>query len=156
MNKFEAIESGIAEKDKEKLKEAMGNICYTDRSFSTNEFEEQLKHIKESGVDIIDDALDGELVSSGKAEFTDDDFANAVFELKYNFCRERIEDVKRIGRALYKPAPKPVASVRKEPTQTVGTSPNSESHRGTVNKAAVTAAAVAVIAAVVIIVLLIK
>ena len=156
MAKFEAVESGIAERDVEKLREAMGNICYTDRSFSTGEFDNQLKNIRDNGVDIFDKALDGELVSEGKTSYTDDDFARAVFELKNNFCLERIEDVKKIGRALYKPAPKPEPAVRTAVSQSKGTSPNSQSHRGTINKTAVAVAAVAAVMIVVLLILVLK
>ena len=42
-----------------------------------------------------------QLVSDEKSEYTAEDFSEAVFLLKENFCKERINDVKKIGKALY-------------------------------------------------------
>ena len=102
MQRYEAIENGIKTGDVEALREAVGSICYTCRSFSNGEFDEVVEYVISSGVQLFDVELVGELVSTDKESFTDEDFAKAVFELKQNFTKERIEDVKSIGRALYK------------------------------------------------------
>lgn len=100
--KYEAIEKAIAQKDMKALREAVGNICYTSRDFSSGEFDEAIKYAKEKGMDIKESSLTGKpTISSQKSSFTDDDFAEAVFALKENFCDERIQDVKEIGKKLY-------------------------------------------------------
>jgi hypothetical protein len=101
MQKYEAIERGILENDLEALRESVGSICYTCRNFKNGEFDEVVEYVISRGIPLIDPELKGELVSSGKESFTDGDFARAVFELKENFCNERIADVKTIGAALY-------------------------------------------------------
>ena len=104
MQKYETIEKGIANKDTYLLKEAMGGLCYTCRDFSDGEFDEVLKYIEGKGVK-IKEKFNGDppLISKNKRpeEFINEDFTNAVFEMKKNFCDERISDVKKIGKALY-------------------------------------------------------
>lgn len=101
MQRYEVIEKALAIQDISALREALGNICYTCRDFSDGEFDEVLKYVLRSGINIMDDHLDGELVSDGKSSFVKSDFTKAVFMLKENFCKERIEDVKKIGKAVY-------------------------------------------------------
>ena len=101
MQKYDAIENGILTGDVESLREAVGSICYTCRSFRNGEFDEAVEYVLSRGIPLLEDKLVGELVSKDKESFTDEDFAKAVFELKQNFTKERIEDVKAIGSALY-------------------------------------------------------
>ena len=103
--KYDAIEKRLANKkdvDIEGLREAIANICYTNRDLSNGEFFEAIKYVESKGIKLKDDKLVGRpTVSSQKNEFTDEDYARAIFELKKNFCDERIEDVQIIGKALY-------------------------------------------------------
>ena len=101
MQRYEAVENGILNNDIKGLREAVGTLCYTSRDFSSGEFDEVVAYVEKRGIKLKDDKLEGELVSEGKTTYTDEDFAYAVFELKNNFCDERIADVKKIGKALY-------------------------------------------------------
>lgn len=105
MKKYKIIEKALAEKNKASLKRALGNIIFADRNFSTNEFNDVFRYINDK-IEILEPTLIGELISEEKSEYNDSDFNNAVFELTENFCKERIEDVKKIGRTLY-PIQKP-------------------------------------------------
>ena len=98
--KYEVIEKGIKNKDIPLLREALGNICYTCTDLSDGDLFENIKYVESHGIKIKDDKLIGKTISSQKSEFTDDDFSRAVFELKRNFCDERIQDVKNIGEKL--------------------------------------------------------
>lgn len=153
MQKYESIERGILQNDVKALRESIGSICYTCRDFSNGEFDEVVKYVLEKGIKLMDDTLVGELVSSGKATYTDEDFARAIFELKKNFCKERIADVKKIGTTLYRKKEEPKS-------QTVGTSPNVQSHQAPNNAklkvAGLVAAGLAVVAVAVILVILFK
>ena len=125
MRRYEEVEKGIAENDIERLREAIGTICYVDCDFSSGEFDEVLRYVESKGIKLKDDTLDGELISDGKTAYIDEDFARAVFMLKKNFCNERIADVKKIGKALYKKT----APVSVKSSQT-GTNPKkAQSHR---------------------------
>lgn len=46
---------------------------------------------------------DGELLSNkiNSGKVTEDDFGEAVYNLKVNFCEERIKDVKKLAKVLY-------------------------------------------------------
>lgn len=157
MQKYEAIENGIANGDVKALREALGSICYTSRDFSSGEFDEAIEYVKFKGIDIMDSSLVGSpTISSQKSSFTDDDFAKAIFELKKNFCEERIEDVRAIGKALYSSKvveniAKPIPEVNKETSRDVQ-SPNASSHQR--SKFLLALGLVAVLAIIVILLLL--
>ena len=102
VKKYNEIEKGIADNDIERIREAIGNVCYTSRDFSSGEFDRVLRYVESKGIKVKDDTLDGKLISDGKTAYTDEDFARAILMLKKNFCNERIEDVKKIGKTLYK------------------------------------------------------
>lgn len=153
MQKYDAIEKALLENDVNRLREAMGDICYTNRSFSDGEFDQVLDYIGSKGIDIFDSQLNGKLISEGKTEYSDDDFARAVYELKKNFCKERVNDVKKIGKILYKPIPqiqKPVS------TTNSGTLPNSPSRQKLTNQAKIAILAAGVIILVVLLLLAVK
>ena len=107
MQKYDIIEKAILKKDVYCLRQSVANIIMIDRNFSSNEFNEVLKYVNNK-INIMEPNLIGELVSTGKSSYTDNDLAKAIFELKENFCEERIEDAKKIGRTLY-PIQKPTS-----------------------------------------------
>lgn len=136
MQKYDAIERGIEHRDVKALREAIGSICYTSRNFSSGEFDEVICYVESKGIVLKDEQLIGNpTISSQKSNFTDEDFAKAIFELKRNFCDARIEDVKVIGRALYSKQTRVVAETAKPVVKTEssrpigGTSPNFQSHQ---------------------------
>ena len=98
-NKYSAVEKGIKENDIDALREAIGTLPYR-RSFDTGEFYQLVKYVESRGIKLKDKELKGKLISDGKDTFTEDDFAKAIFELKRNFCDERIKDVKKIREIL--------------------------------------------------------
>ena len=126
MQRYDVIDNGIANQDIKSLRESLGSICYTSRDFSSGEFDDMVKYVESKGIRIKDDRLVGEpLISSQKDTFEDGDFAKALFELKKNFCDERIEDVKIIGKKLYGLEEQP----KKEEPVYCGTSPNRQSRQ---------------------------
>lgn len=119
MNKFDFLDDKIQAKDVNFLRDAIGSICYINRDFARDDFDEAISYVESKGIKLKEDSLVGELVSKGKTNFTEDDFEDAVFELKENFCQERIDDVMMIGKAVYGGRPKPTQD---------SASPNAESH----------------------------
>lgn len=106
--RFRDLDEKIAKKDLFMLREALGNTIYGCRNFSDGEFDGAVKYVENHGVK-IKELYDGEpLISKTKPEdeWTDRDFSDAIAELKMNFCDERINDVKKIGKKLY-PSKKP-------------------------------------------------
>ena len=137
MKLYQKIENEISIGDIYALRQAVGSICYTSRDFSSSDFDEAVAYFSSKVPGFMDDHLDGELVSDGKSSFVKSDFTKAVFMLKENFCKERIADVKKIGRAVYgqkKPA-SPPSPPRPQtppvPRYTPGNRPNPPSHRKT-------------------------
>lgn len=134
MKRYEAIESAVQKRDVKALREAMGSLCYTSRDFSSGEFDEYVRYIEAKGIILKDDHLVGPpTVSSQKESFTDEDFAKAIFELKRNFCDERIQDVKKIGKSLYgrsgREENRPQLSEPSPKSTAGGTSPNGLGHQ---------------------------
>lgn len=165
MQKYDAIENGIARNDIKALREAIGSICYTNRDFSNGEFFEVVSYVESKGIQLKDAELIGTpTISSQKNEFTDEDFAKAVFVLKKNFCDERIDDVKTIGEKLY--GKKSTVDKKKTPDRDrseriehnskprAGTSPNLQRHQQN-NKIMMTISLVAIIMVLVVVVLLV-
>ena len=162
MQKYDAIENGIAQNDVKALREAIGSICYTNRDFSNGEFFEAIKHVESKGIQLKDAGLVGNpTISSQRSEFTDEDFAKAIFELKRNFCDERIQDVKTIGEKLYGKKDVASKSVSEGNDYTmkrssVGTFPNHQSHQKNGSKAQMVIGLVAVVVIIIIILLVVK
>jgi len=97
------IEKCLANNDVDGLRQAIGSICYTSRDFSSGEFDEAVSYVKSKEKRLMEEFNSSpELISKTKDNFTQEDFGDAVFELKSNFCEERIWDVKTIGKFLSK------------------------------------------------------
>ena len=154
MEKYESIERGILQNDIGSLRESIGSICYTCRDFSNGEFDEVVAYVCGKGIELMDKEVVGELISTGKTVYTDEDFARAIFWLKKNFCQERIDDVKKIGKTLYKRTEKIQAP------QTTGTDPNAQSHQASngskIRYAGLVALGVAILAIAIILLILFK
>ena len=54
MQKYDAIENGIAQNDVRALREAIGSICYTNRDFSDGEFFEVISYVESKGIQLKD------------------------------------------------------------------------------------------------------
>ena len=155
MEKYESIERGILQNDIASLRESIGSICYICRDFSNGEFDAVVEYVCGKGVDLMDKELVGELISSDKTTYTDEDFARAIFLLKKNFCQERIDDVKKIGKTLYK------REEKFQTPQTTGTDPNAQSHQASkkdskIRFAGLVAIGMAIVAVAIILVILFK
>lgn len=95
----------IEERDFPALREYIGTIIYTDRAFLHGEFEAAIRYLTEECylTEIFEKFNENPPLKSksGTMHYKVEDFTAAVYELKNNFCRERIEDVKTIGKDLY-------------------------------------------------------
>lgn len=157
MQEFSVVDEAISNNDIEMLKEIVGNLCYACRDFSDGKFDEAIRYIKANGIELKEAYNAKEpLVSEGKSELTDDDFSEAVYRLKNNFCDERIRDVKKIGKALYGVEIKVIETKatkerKKASSGTEGTVPNQTSHQ----KDIVVPAAITLVAVILIVVILV-
>ncbi len=96
----EKLQEAINDGDISQVREIIGSACYLDRSFSNGVFDKLVQYASQQ-INFMDDELVGDLISTTKETYTDEDYSDAVFELKNNFCKSRINDVKTIGNALY-------------------------------------------------------
>lgn len=98
------VQECIANNDIRGLKGAFVAIIFSDRNFSSSDFDNTLNYIrKETNLKILESFDNGELLSKkiSSGNITEDDFGEAVYNLKVNFCKERIDDVKKLGKTLY-------------------------------------------------------
>ena len=122
IERYESIVSGVEKNDVRSLRESIGTLCYTSRDFSSGEFDDAIKYVENKGIKLRE-PYNGkpELILNKKdlSECTEDDFGDAVFELKENFCTERINEVKKIGKYVYGPGGKAKKNDKTKPeTQT--------------------------------------
>ena len=102
------VDKALSEGNLRSARFTICNICPSDRTFITGEFEDALEYVRDvKGVDIFEPfdpslhPLYAERVDRKDPTLKEDDFAASVACLKYNFCPERIEDTKKLGRYLF-------------------------------------------------------
>ena len=80
-------------------------MVYTDRAFLHGEFEKVITYvINICGIrDLFEPFCSDPPMRTSYPDknYNKEDFTKAVYELKKNFCQERIQDVKIIGRFVY-------------------------------------------------------
>jgi len=106
----EYLDESIERKDWRLLREQLCVSCKMDHAFATSEFEDGIeyvltqKHVDKTTLyepyDHDEKWMYAARVDAKDTTLTDDDFSDAVFSLGKNFCRERIEDVKKLGSYL--------------------------------------------------------
>ena len=105
--------NSVKEKDISHIKNALTLITRKDRSFYSSEFDEALAYVKSNGIDIYN-KFDGEQFKP-ESEW-DDNYWNYInASLMDNFCDERINLLKQIGKKIYRPQVKqepPAPTVR--------------------------------------------
>lgn len=105
------VDQGIREHNMEDIRLALTSTCQFDRSFTREAFKDGLDYVlKVKGVskDELYEGFDPEMgplfggrVDGRDETLTEEDFSYAVGYLTENFCPERIEDVKKLGRYLF-------------------------------------------------------
>lgn len=102
------IDQALQEGNIKSARRVIANICPFDRTFTTSKFEDALEYVRDvKGVDIYEPfdesikPLYAERVDRKDQTLEADDFAVSVAYLKENFCPERIEDTKKLGRYLF-------------------------------------------------------
>lgn len=86
------------------IKTCLIGIIFSDRTLSNNKFEEAIAYIKkEDNIRLMENYDGGALVKHIKeySQSNTEDFKEAVFLLKNNFCEERIEELKNIANVVY-------------------------------------------------------
>ena len=102
------IDDALQEGNLKSARRVIANVCPFDRTFTTSKFEDALEYVRDvKGVNIFEPfdpslkPLYAERVDRKDPTLEEDDFAVSVAYLKENFCLERIEDTKKLGRYLF-------------------------------------------------------
>ncbi|MPQ43551.1 hypothetical protein [Clostridium tarantellae] len=108
MSNFEPnslVKECIEKSDIPALRNSICTIIYSDRNFSKGDFKNTLNYVvNKCGIKGIYEPFNSEIDSiqlKKDGNYSEDDFAEAVYELEKNFCKERIDFVEKIGRSLY-------------------------------------------------------
>lgn len=128
----EVIDKDIQDGNIQGIREDIGILLYTREGFF-REFDEAIDYVERKGINIKETYNREPLIPAVNPAYTDEAFAEAVFYLKNNFCKERIAYVKELGKARYgQSAP---AADEKKPEQAESkkgagdTDPKSPSHQ---------------------------
>lgn len=105
------IDKALNEGNLRSARRVISDICPSDRTFITGEFEDALEYVRKikriSDSEIFEPfdpdlkPLYSDRVDRKDPTLEEDDFAASVAVLKENFCPERIEDTKKLGRYLF-------------------------------------------------------
>lgn len=120
---IENLDKSIANKDYIGLREFLCLPIKVDPTFRTHAFRDGIEYVIEKKgfpkdmlyepFDANEGELYGDRVKNQDVSLCKQDFSKAVFNLGYNFCEERIADVEKLGKFLYKDAAKnKVATVK--------------------------------------------
>ena len=94
------LQKDVLEKNVRHIRDDLITIVHEDRSFQTGKFEEALSYIKEHGIEGLYEPFDHEDFKS-RNEWNEDYWRYMVNSLLDNFCMERIEHLKDVGRTLF-------------------------------------------------------
>ena len=108
--------SAVEERNVLHIKSALTSITLKDRNFSTGEFDEGLRYVESKNIAGLYDDFDGEELKP-ESEWNQDYWTYINVSLVDNFCKERIDLLKKIGRKIY-----PVQSTQKTVTPPTGSS----------------------------------
>ena len=98
------VEECIKKEDIRGLAGALVAIIFSDKKFKSGDFDSTLDYLRRTNKDIYDKLFtqyDKKELYYKKGDCDQKIFRDAVFKLEKNFCRERINDVKKISKELY-------------------------------------------------------
>ncbi|MGV3025094.1 hypothetical protein ACED96_05135 [Clostridium thermobutyricum] len=95
---------GVNDRNLNYIKTALYGIVISDRRLEDGILEKNIEYIEEHGIKIKEELDKNKPLLSveKKGEYTREDFRYAAIYLSENFCDERINDVRKIGQAVYK------------------------------------------------------
>lgn len=111
-NLTDEIDSFIKDDDRDGILDTLISVCFRDSNFSTGEFDAGVEYTTQKASPAYPESklydsrcssnfpLFGEKVDAGES-FEEADFENALTSLRLNFCEQRIEDMKKLGRSIY-------------------------------------------------------
>lgn len=90
-------------KDVKALRSALCTMVYTDRDFTKGYVNSNIHYITSHGIEIWEefDSSRPLILDNKKDDFVENDFLDAMVNLKKNFSKKRLNEVKVIGKAVY-------------------------------------------------------
>lgn len=97
----EKLKHDVAEQNAVHVINDLISLIYEDRGFYTNAFSEAWDYVKQAHIpDLENVAYDGEAFKLD-SDWTKEYWAEQIAALRFNFCQERIDHLKAVGRKLY-------------------------------------------------------
>lgn len=97
----EKLKHDVAEQNAVHVINDLISLIYEDRGFYTNAFSEAWDYVKQAHIpDLENVTYDGEAFEPN-SDWTKDYWAKQIAALRFNFCQERIDHLKAVGRKLY-------------------------------------------------------
>ena len=96
----EEFRKDVEEKNVINIRVDLNTVILADRGFYTTEFDEMLTYAETSHIEGLYDVFDGEEFKS-KEEWNQEYWRYLVASLGDNFCKERINHLKEVGRYVY-------------------------------------------------------
>lgn len=154
----EDVDACVLADDRNGLLNALVSVCFRDRNFSTGEFDDGLQYVtsKYPEEKLYDASCFPEYPLYApkiemQEELEQDAFPTALTYLRFNFCKDRIADTRRLGQYLY-PESTSQSSQQKECKETAPPTKD----RNKTNPLLIAAQLVAVVAAAVAVILFLK
>ncbi len=104
--KKESFDENIKIENRKGLKFQLESVIALDNHTGSSAFDDMLKYIEvDNGIKLCEpfDEKMPLIYEAKKGHLTEDDFLNAGVQLHKNFCRERVDDVKKIYKELHPP-----------------------------------------------------
>lgn len=114
-----SMENAIKEKDFGKVYSSFYTILLSDPGFTTGKFDETLKMIKEMNIPGFMQTYNG-IPFRDESGWTQQYWDQLASELMDNFCEERIDMIRKVGRKVYSKESNPVSDAvcsKAEPSQ---------------------------------------
>lgn len=105
----ETLERALAEKNVLNIRNALSALTFADRGFYTDEFDDALQKAESLSIEGLYEPFDGEEFKP-EDEWDEEYWRYLNASLIDNFCAERIEMLKKVGRKVYPQQRKTTAS----------------------------------------------
>lgn len=146
------IDVYVDENDRRKIISALTSKCFLDRTFSTGAFDDGVEYVVEQkGYQQLWEPFNGDpplflpRIEAKDPTLCEEDYPTAITDLTFNFCPQRVEDLRRLGQYLFtkEAASHPVGVSRRDAAR-----PNKGSNSRVAQLAVAVAAAAAAVGAI--------
>jgi hypothetical protein len=118
----QTLDGAIKARDIKDIRNILTTSMLQDPGFNKGVFEERLKRCFAAGISDADIFVpfEGEPLNSNQNTWTKDYYVEQRTEFRYNFSKERLEHLRKVGGRLYQPAETPASSYQEEAKKKYG------------------------------------